>query len=201
MVGRRGHRRAKCGYGTCVRVRQPNRHPAPANQLQGSKSGYQAKLKRSSRQLLSVQGANGHPTPDLMGTGEVEFHTPGTLGRVSCKSYKSKCLSEASKLKKLPQRQRVGGGKTNAKVPFVRTRMEHSPQQTGLCSLPDYQVVRWYARPENHSFLPAYVRPQYAVPAARGLPHALQKSASFRALAQLPRPGPPALDIPNSFGR
>ena len=34
LVGRRGHRRAKCGYGTDVRVRQPNRRPAPANQLQ-----------------------------------------------------------------------------------------------------------------------------------------------------------------------
>ena len=67
---------------------------------------------------------------------------------------------------KLPQRQRVGGGKTNAKVPSVRTRIDHNLQHAGLCSLHDYQVARWYARPKKHIFLPAYVRSQYAIPAA-----------------------------------
>jgi hypothetical protein len=54
--------------------------------------------------------------------------------------------------------------KLTPKVPYVRTRMEHILQHAGLCSLSGYQVARWYARPENHNFLHAYVRPQYAVP-------------------------------------
>ena len=58
-------------------------------------------------------------------------------------------LIRSTKAKNLPPMQRMGGGKTNAKVPYVRTRMEHSPQQAGLCSLSDYQVARYYAKLEN----------------------------------------------------
>ena len=71
---------------------------------------YRVNLKRSYRQMLSVKGANMHPTPVLMGTGEVEFHTQGTIGKVNCKSYKKQMLVRSILAIKLPQRQRVGGG-------------------------------------------------------------------------------------------
>ncbi len=61
-------------------------------------------------------------------------------------------LIKSIKVEKLPHRQRVDGGKINAKVTSMRTRMEHSPQQAGMCSQPHYHVARWYARPENLQF-------------------------------------------------
>ena len=112
---------------------------------------------------MSVRGANGHPTHDLMGAGGVEFHIPRKLGRVNCKSYKEQMLIRSIKAKKCLRGRGWAEGKLMQKVPYVRARIEHSPKHAGLCSLRDYQVARWYAKPENHNFLLAYVRPHYAV--------------------------------------
>ena len=70
---------------------------------------------------------------------------------------------------------------------YVRTR---DVLRTTYCVL---TLVLPPAVQKTSSFLPSYVRPQYAVPAAWGLPHAVQKTANFRALAQLPRLDPPLL--------
>ena len=32
-------------------------------------------------------------------------------------------------------------------------KVEHNPHHAGLCSMLDYQVARWYAKPKNYSFL------------------------------------------------
>ncbi len=158
-----GEDSAKWWYGTGIRVRRPNRRPAPANQLQGSKSGYRANSKSALDKCCRLKGLT-----------ETQLLTSREQERCDSTSKKPKAESALSLKKlnafrsislKLHRRQRVGGGRLTPKP----VRANENGAQTPACGP---VVVRLTTRtragtmPENPSFLHAYPRPQYAVPAA-----------------------------------